>query len=103
MSKTIFFREFIVYKPDNINIEDGIIVDKVINCNDNRFRSFKFDCICDVEFKDIKDKEIIIKEIGVDGSIKKRIKRILAREKNLRFTEIDKYKKNVWEISRILI
>ena len=63
MSNTIFFKEYIIYKPDINKIEDENVVDKLINCKNNCFHSFKFNCICDVEFRDIKNKN----EIQDDG------------------------------------
>ena len=42
------------------------------------------------KFKDIKNRKIINKEVRDDGLIKKRIEKMLAREKKLRFIEIDK-------------
>ena len=55
-SVRLFFKEYIIYKPDINTIGEEIVVDKLINCKDKRFHSFKIDCICDVEFKDIRKK-----------------------------------------------
>ena len=68
----------------------------LINCKINCFHSFKLDCICDVQFKDIENKKIIDKEIRDDGLIKKRIEMILAQKKNLKFLEIDKLIIKCW-------
>ena len=57
MSKAIFFKQCVIYKPDIDNIDEEIVVDKLINCEDNCFHLFKFDYICDVKFKDIKNKK----------------------------------------------
>ena len=70
MSKTMFFKEYIVFQPDINKIEEEIIIYKVINCKDNCFQSFEFDCICDVKFRDFKNKKIIDIEIRDDGLIK---------------------------------
>ena len=68
----------------------------MINCENNCFQTFKFQCICDVKFKDIKNKKINSKEIRSDGLIKKRIEMILARKKKLRLIEIDKLIIKCW-------
>ena len=54
MSNTIFFKEFINYKPDTNKIDEEIIVDKLKKCKDKCFHSIKFNCICDVKFEDNK-------------------------------------------------
>ena len=54
---TLFFKEFIIYKPDNNKIDEKIIVDKLINCEINCFHTFKFECICDDKLKDIRNKK----------------------------------------------
>ena len=63
MSKTIFFKEYTIYKPDFNQMNEEIIVDKLIKCKDKCFHSFEFDCICDVQFKGIKNKKTINKKI----------------------------------------
>ena len=90
MSKTIFFKDYIVYKPDIIKIDEEIIVDNLINCKGNCFHSFKFLCICKVKIKNIRNKRIFIKEIRDDGLIKKRIEVIIFQKKTFWFIEIDK-------------
>ena len=92
---TLFFREYVIYKPD-IKTDEEFIVDKVTNCENNCFHTFNFEFKCDVKIKDIKNKKIINREIGNDGLRKKRIEMILAPKKNLRFTEIDKLKIKCW-------
>ena len=62
MSKTKLFKESIIYKPDINKINEENFVDKLINCKDNCFHSMKFDCICDLKFKDMKNKEKLIKK-----------------------------------------
>ena len=64
MSKTINFKEYKVYKPDCSKKDEEIFVDKLIKCKDNCFQSFKFDGICDVNFKDIK-KKILLKNFKI--------------------------------------
>ena len=43
-----------MYKPDSNEKDEEIVVDKLINCKDNCFYSFKFNCICDVKIIDNK-------------------------------------------------
>ena len=57
MSKTKFFKEYIKYKPDIIEIDEDIVVEKLLNCKQNCFHSFKFDCICDKKFKDSRNRK----------------------------------------------
>ena len=57
MCKTKTFHEHTVYKPHNNKIDEENIVDKLMNCKDNCFHSFNFDCICDVKFKDIRNEK----------------------------------------------
>ena len=62
MSRTIFYTEEIIYKPDFIKIDEEIVVDKLINCKDNCFHSFKFDCKCDVNLRILGTKKYLIKK-----------------------------------------
>ena len=96
MSKTTFFKGYIILRTDINKIDEENVVDKLIKCKNNCFHSFKFDCICDVKFKDISVKKTFNKAIRDDGLIKKRIEMILAQTKNLGFIEIDKLILKCW-------
>ena len=87
---TVFFKEYIIYKPDINKIDEEIFVDKLINCKNNCFHTFRFELLSDVKFKGINDKEIINKGIRNKGLVKERKEMILAQEKRLGFIELDK-------------
>ena len=62
MSKTILFKKYFIYKPDFIKIDEKVIVDKMINCKDFCSNSFRILCLCDVKFRDTKNKKLFNKK-----------------------------------------
>ena len=79
MNEIIFFKDYIFYKPHFNKIDEESFADKLINCKYKCFHSSEVDCVCDVQFKDFKNKKINKKEVRDDGLIKKRSKLLLTQ------------------------
>ena len=88
MSGSIFLNEYKIYKPVS-NKTDAEVVDALVDCKDNRFHSFGFNYVCDVEFNDIMSEKIINEESLGYSELKKHIETILTGEKKFRFVQIN--------------